>query len=495
MNKEVERNDVAVQLRNVGRVLREQKWLILACVVATAVGAGVYGEVQEPEYKTSAKVLVQQENISAAISQVLPPSSDPNRQAATDKQLATLPEVSARAGAKLRVRQPKRVIAAAEGDSNVVSITVEDGDPELTAAFANAYAEEYIKFRRDAAKRRYDQTLRIVNTRIDALTRRQRRSPQGVLLREQARQLKLASQLQTGDAQVIQRASVPGSPFKPRKTRAIVLGVVFGLLLGFALALLRDRLDRRIKTEEQVRELLPNVPVIGSIPALSRGKKGHLAVAEGFHNLQASLRLLGSNARLRSLLVTSAAPGEGKSTVTANLALAMREHGRSPLILEADLRHPALSDRLQLEPNGGVSTILAGDGTFASSLRRTPVEPSRNGKGPAVSMPGELQLIPAGPIPPNPQVLLDERRMESLLTEARAHSDNVIVDGPPMGMFSDMLPVAKRVDGVIVTVRLYHSRRDDVRRFAERLADAGVEPLGVVVVGTGQDLGYYGYGY
>jgi receptor protein-tyrosine kinase len=271
--------------------------------------------------------------------------------------------------------------------------------------------------------------------------------------------------------------------------------VIFGLLLGLALAVLRDKLDRRVKNEEHIRELLPDVPIIGVIPKRRRGAKGQALVSEGFHNLQTNVGLVSPNGHARTLLITSASPGDGKSTVTANLALAMSAHGRSPIIIEADLRRPSLSAALGIEGEGGVSRILTGDATMEGSLRRATVEPSKNGQGPNLSMAGEISLVPAGPVPPNPQLLLNERRLETLLAQARTQGDTVIVDGPPIGLFSDMLPVAKRVDGVIVAIRLYHSRRDAIKRFLEQLDNVHVKPIGVVLLGVGVDTTDYDYYY
>jgi Mrp family chromosome partitioning ATPase len=98
-------------------------------------------------------------------------------------------------------------------------------------------------------------------------------------------------------------------------------------------------------------------------------------------------------------------------------------------------------------------------------------------------------------VPPNPQLLLNERRLETLLAQARTQGDTVIVDGPPIGLFSDMLPVAKRVDGVIVAIRLYHSRRDAIKRFLEQLDNVHVKPIGVVLLGVGVDTTDYDYYY
>jgi receptor protein-tyrosine kinase len=324
--------------------------------------------------------------------------------------------------------------------------------------------------------------------------KRNKRSPERTRLREQARQLQLLTTLQTGDAQVVQRADVPTVPFKPRRVRTLIGGLLIGLLVGLALAFLRDKLDRRLKNQDTLHELLPDVPVIGSIPRLGRGAKTRQLAEESFHNLQANVSFLTPDSRLRSVLITSAAPGEGKSTVTANLAIALAAHGGSPIVLEADLRRPALSNVLKLDREVGVSRILAGDGTVAASVKRTPVESSRNGDGPAIVLSGDLNVVPAGPTPPSPQILLNARRLESLLAEARAQSDTVLVDGPPLGVFSDMLPVAQRVDGVILAVRLYHSRTDGIKRFAEQLANAGIRPIGIVVLGERVQLpGYYDY--
>jgi capsular exopolysaccharide synthesis family protein len=495
METESGRPDVAAEIRNQLRVLREQKWLVLLCIVLTGAAAYLYAQSQRKEYESTAKVLTHQENLTALLEQTGPVSGDPQRQAATDSQLAALPAVGAQASRAIHARRlPDGVSAGPAGDANVIIVDVQDRDPAFAARFANAYAASFIAFRRDSTSRRYTQALRLVKKRVAQIPRRQRNSLQALRLRDQVRQLQLSSSLQTGDAQVVQAASPAAAPFKPRKTRTLIVGLLAGLLLGIALAVLRDKLDRRVKNEAQVRRLLPGVPVIGSIPKRGRGEHAKVQATESFHTLFANVGFASPNGRMRSLLVTSAAPEEGKSTISANLALAMSAHGQSPILLEADLRRPGLSDSLGIDRAQGVSRILVGDGTIASSLQRAPVQVSPNGDGPRLAMDGELAIVPAGPTPPNPQVLLNDRRLEALLAEARAQGDTVIVDGPPMGLFSDMLPVAQRVEGVIVAVRLYHSRRGDLERFRDQLETAGIRPIGVVVMGAALDVpSYYSY--
>jgi len=497
MSTENSRSDFATQIRDLLRVVREQKWLVLLCVLATTGGAYLYAHDQHKEYRATAKVLVQQNNLATELFNPGEFGTDPLRQAATDTQLANLPAVRLAAAKSLHLRRaPDNVQASGEGDANVIAMTVEDRNPKLTARYANAYASTFIKFRAAANKRRYATVLAVVKARLKTALHSHAPKAQRTRLTDQARQLTLVSQVQTGDAQVVQTAGIPGAPFKPRLVRTLIAGAIIGLLLGILLAFLRDRLDRHVKSEEQVRELFPGVPVIGTIPTPRRGAKAMARTLESFHNLEANVGLLSPNERLRSLLVTSASPGEGKSTVAANLALALGAHGRSPVVVEADLRRPALSERLKVETDSdtGVSRILVGEATLERSLRRVIAVPSRNGKGPAVAIAGDLALVPSGPLPPSPQVLLNGRRLETLLGEARARSDTVIVDGPPMGVFSDMLPVAQRVDGVIVVVRLDHSRRDEIERFKYQLASTGIQPVGVVVLGADtMSAGYYYY--
>jgi Mrp family chromosome partitioning ATPase len=485
-------DDVAAQLRNFLRILREQAWLVLLCVAVTTGAAVYYANEQDDEYETQAQVLSQQENLSAALVGSLPTLGDSVRQAATDDRLAGLPVIGDRTAAKLG-RHAKAVFGEIEGDSNVVVITVQDEDPEFAATFANAYALEFIAFRREANRSRYDQALKTLNGRLRALNRRQRRTPAGRRLADQAEQLRTVAGLQTGDAQIVQRAAVPGEPFRPNDERTIGLGLVFGLLLGLALAILRDRLDRRLKTADQVRAVLGDLPMLGSIPRPRRGKSGMAPTADGFHALEANVSAV-PDGRPRTVLVTSAAPGEGKSTVAVNLALSTGQRGRAATVLEADLRRTEISRTLGLSGDAGVALVLTGGTPLDGKIVRLTVTPPRRHRrrrGLIVALEGTLDVVPAGRASASPHVLFEDERVESLLAQASALREAVVIDGPPLGVFADMLSVARKVDAVLIVVRLYHSRRDDLLRFMQQLDDSGIRPLGVVVLGADRDAPHY----
>lgn len=480
------------------RVVRDNLLLILACILLTTGAAVAFSLLSTPIYAADAKLLVRQDDLGASLLDTGSSSSeDPVRAAATDLELASLPSIAARVSDDLRLEETpegllERVDAEAEGESNILSISVEDPSAAGAARIANSFAREYVDFRRASDLRRYTRALSLVRSRIARSESLGTSNAQVDALEAQARQLELLASLQTGDAELIQRAEVPESPARPLPVRNGALGLMVGLLLGVAIAVLRDRLDRRIKKEDEIRTLLPGVPVIATVP-----EEDPTPRIEAFRTLQTNLGFLNVDRALNSLLITSAMAEEGKSTTALNLALAMAERQRAVVLIEADMRKPGLSQRLGFQGVPGVSNFLSSRGRLDQYLQRLPGGRTRDGDGSVAVATSSVAMIPAGPIPPNPQALLTTSALDELLAQAADISDTVIVDGTPLGPFSDMLPVAKRVDGVILTVRLYHSRRDELERLVDQLAQSSIRPIGVVVLGTEEratQAYYYGRG-
>jgi polysaccharide biosynthesis transport protein len=491
---ELERHDVATQLRDFGRVLREQWWLIALCVILSAAVAVAYAETRPRDYRATAKLLLQQDNPNSQLAGTGAPFIDPVRQAATDQQLVTSAPVATQVAKELRLgsRAPgllSDVTAAVNGDSNLLSVTASGRNARLTARIANAFAEKYIAFRRAATRQRLRRALRELESRV-------RRAPKAdrPALRAQIARARVVTPLGAADAQIVQRAGVPGATIGPNISRKLIVGLIFGVLLGVGLALLRDRLDPRVKRVADVKEIFPGVPLLATIPRPRAGKGGSAMTVEGFRTLQSNVDVRCPNGRPRTLLVTSAGSGDGKSTTVLNLGLAMNEARHSALVLEADLRRPALSTGLGVNKGPGLTKVLSGKGALVDSITHASVSPSSKRRGPSVALAGKLAVVPAGPSAARPRTLLAGDAMESLLASASAAGDTILVDGPPLGLFSDMIPLARRADGVIVAVRLYHSRKDELERFAEQLVDAEVRPVGMVVLGSsGDPSAYDGY--
>jgi Mrp family chromosome partitioning ATPase len=299
------------------------------------------------------------------------------------------------------------------------------------------------------------------------------------------------SSIQTGGSQVIQKASGPGQKVDSGETRNLIIAGILGALIGLALAFLRDRLDPRLKTESAVRAAARGVPILATVP--HTGRRRRWVAAEGFYTLRAAMDALNGNGRMRSVLVTGSMSGEGKSTTTVNLAAAMSAADRGVTVLEADLRRPGLSRSFGLNGGPGMTSVLSGHSPMESVLARATVSPDKKRRGPALFVRGEFRFLPAGLLPDAPAAVMNDAALGGLLERAIEGSDTVIVDGPPLGMFGDMLPVARRVEGVILAVRLYHTKRDGLARLLDRLAAAGVQPVGIVVLGTGESSDYASY--
>lgn len=293
-------------------------------------------------------------------------------------------------------------------------------------------------------------------------------------------------------AVVMDDADGSGSPIAPTNVQIALLGVVGGLVLGLGVALLADLLDKRIRRTEDLEEVSGDVPVIGEVPvARGRGSAplinfhtGYSPAAESMRTLRTQVRFLGAGEQV--YLVTSAVPGEGKSFIASNLARSFVEAGDRVLLINADLRAPTIEKAFHLSGVVGLSNVLAGqiDATevIISGGSRTP------------------DIIPAGPIPPNPSELLGHDRMKGLLAEAREQYDVVIIDTPPLTAVADTLVLVSQSDAVIMVARIGAVKSTELSRGLELLRDAGTKTCGIVANGTAKNKllenGYgYGYGY
>ena len=466
------------------RVLRRRRWLILLCLVVVTGSAIGYSVRQEKEYSAKAWLLFRDPAVDKNLFQSASvPNVDEQRQAATNLKLASLPDVADRTakqlGGTLSGREIEdKIDVSGGGDSDVVSVTATDNDPAVAATLANVFARQFIAIRREADQAVIRNAQVLVQQRLKDLKATDRRA-----LQSRADDLKILAALQTGKAELAQEASVPTSPSSPKPVRNGVLGGVLGLLLGVGIAVLLERVDRRLKDPRELAETY-GLPVLAAIPnsrALRRKAKGFDAPMiqgpawEAFLMLRAKLRYFNVDHNLGSVLITSAAAGEGKTTVASNLALAAAMAGDTRvLLLEADLRHPALSTRLNLAPLPGLAELLTHGVMIADATRLV-------GLGGWNGSRGTLDVIVAGATPPNPSELLESRRMAALLDQLQATYDLVVIDTPPVLLAADALPLMRHVAGVIAVSRLGVSTRDDAVHLRHELESFGAPTLGLVV--------------
>jgi receptor protein-tyrosine kinase len=471
-------------------MLRDNWWIIVACVAAAVLAAALYEASKTTAYRAQAKVLLLQDDPNATLSG----NSfflDPVRQRATALELITGPNVATRVQRQLKLKdRPGGVSASASGDSNVVTITADSSNRLRAARVADAYAKQYVEFRRDAVRARYDQALADVRDRLKRLRDLgvSTGEPQVRQLQQQASQLELLASTRLPDASVIQRANGFAAEIQKRLTRNLILAALAGLFVGLVLAFLRDRLDDRLRSEEDLAAVLPGVPVVATVPQWRPGQGWRRVAAESYYNLGVAMRSLNGSGS-SSWLVTSALGEDGKTTTALNAALALGREGRNAVLVDGDLRRPRVTEMIGAARGDGFVKVLAGESdlaeaTSAQTFRTDQGRSFRRGRKPLVTVQGDVAVLPSGRTSTAPQRLINEQSAQVLLDQAREEGRDTVIDGPPLGLFGDMLPLARRVDGVLIVVRLYHTTKRSVRSLVRQLDTAGVHPRGIVLIGT-----------
>ena len=471
-------------------MLRDNWWIIVACVAAAVLAAALYEASKTTAYRAQAKVLLLQDDPNATLSGngfFL----DPVRQRATALELITGPNVATRVQRQLKLKsRPGGVSASASGDSNVVTIFVDSSNRLRAARVADAYAKQYVEFRRDAVRARYDQALADVRDRLGRLRDLgvSTSEPQVKQLQQQASQLELLASTRLPDASVIQRANGFAAEIQKRLTRNLILAALAGLFVGLLLAFLRDRLDDRLRSEEDLAAVLPGVPVVATVPQWRPGQGWRRVAAESYYNLGVAMRSLNGSGS-SSWLVTSALGEDGKTTTALNAALALGREGRNAVLVDGDLRRPRVTEMIGAARGDGFVKVLAGESELADATtpQRFQIDQGRSlrrGRKPLVTVQGDVGVLPSGRTSTAPQRLINEQSAQVLLDQARDEGRDTVIDGPPLGLFGDMLPLARRVDGVLIVVRLYHTTKRSVRSLVRQLDTAGVQPRGIVLIGT-----------
>jgi succinoglycan biosynthesis transport protein ExoP len=463
--------------------VRRNLLLLVICILTVPAVALVYSLLQTPQYTASASLLFGSTSLDQRLqSSSLTDEADPERVAATNLKLVSLQRISVLTAKA--IDQPgltasdvsDKVEVTPEGDSDLVAVEATDESPEFAAELANTFARQYIAFRRNSDRAKVVRAQALIDAQLEDLTPAVRASEVGADLEQRKRQLEVLGALQTGNAELVQPAAPPDSQSSPKTERNVALGLLLGIFLGIGLALLREELDRRMRDIDDVEEVF-GMPVVGTIPQsraipeLGPGAELTPTGMEGeaFRMLRANLRYFNVDREIKTILITSAAPQDGKTTVSWNIALADARADERVLLLEADLRRPTLARNLGLPtPEDGLSLVLAG----ASK----PEDAIQNVHG--------VDLLPAGPLPPNPAELIESKRMAELLAWAEREYDRVVIDTPPAAVVADALSLFSRVGGVVIVTRLLKSPRSAAVHLRDQLSNTGAPVLGMVVNGV-----------
>jgi succinoglycan biosynthesis transport protein ExoP len=306
------------------------------------------------------------------------------------------------------------------------------------------------------------------------------------------KQTGLETELKTTNIRVVEKAEVPRAPISPQRIRNYQLAVLIGLALGIGLTVFFEHLDNTLKTPEDVKDLglpfLGMVPDVGARPTASGTprasplilKNPQSAVAESYRVLRTNLIFSSAETTGRVLVVSSASPGEGKTTTVANLASSLALNGARVLAVDADLRRPTMHQHFGIPKTPGLTDLIVGKCQASQAIQATRF------KG--------LQVLPCGYVPPNPAELLGSPAMKHVVEALKSHYDWVLIDTPPILAMADTPVLCPLVEGVILVVGAEVSGRPTLQRAIDQIVNVGGKIVGVVLNKVNLERNSYYYG-
>jgi succinoglycan biosynthesis transport protein ExoP len=484
----------SVSLPNIFALLRRHL-LLITLTVMLAVGASLgLSAATDPTYSASSQVGFNDDSADLqALGIPASPSFQPDKEAAAQAERITRPDVISQVRKDLRIKLTVDEIQSAiktqvEVASNLVSIKAEADTGELAAALANRFAAVIRDDSADRSKARY-RAVATTSKRRAAKLKGEKNAARRAVYEDQAnRLLALADFAKPVD--IVRSATVPDAPSSPKPVRNAVLAGLLGAMLGIGLAFLRQAFDRRLREQADVEQHI-DAPVLGFLRTAALGKTP-LPVGdrkrltkdediEPFRILRTNIAFLAGDRSVKTVLVTSPLPEEGKSTVATGLAWAEAMTGRRTLLVDCDLRRPTVASRLGLDTSPGLSDFLVGDAEPGDILRTVDTGTGGGGDVP------QLVCITAGRPVANHAELLESDRFRAFLEQVGEVYDRVILDSAPLLPVSDTLALLPQIDGILLCLRLGQTTRDEALAARATFEHFPTKPVGLVL--TAADTG------
>jgi Mrp family chromosome partitioning ATPase/capsular polysaccharide biosynthesis protein len=508
--------DAPTSLRDYLDVLRRRRWVVLGALFLVPFAAVLLSQLQEAQYEASSQVLLKRQSLAAAITGGQDPNQyqDPELLGRTQAKIAAVPALAGRVlkAAHLTDRTPAELLAATKvapipRTDVVLKFSVTDRLPQVATILASEYAKQYAIYRRGLDTEAYDAARQQLGVRLDKL-RASGVDASSTLyqdLLEKQQTLATLATLQGSNVSVLQSPDAAAKVW-PKTALNGVLGLMIGMVLGVGLAFLLEALDRRVRSDQDLTTLL-ELPLLGRVPVLQGPTdprelamlyRRDTAEAEAYRRLRASLELADPGLDARTIMVTSATRGEGKSTTIANLAVAMARAGRRVALVDLDIHKPTVGAFFGIRGRAGVSQVVAGRVSLTDALVRVDLsaaqDPAATRARGASTPTGTLDVLASSSSPANPGEFVASTNVAGMLQELSGMVDIVLVDAPPLLLVSDAVVLSRYVGAVIVVVRISMADQVTLSELSRELDSFPCAKLGYVLTGVETYAGY-GYGY
>ena len=506
-----------MELRQYVALLRKWIWLVILLAVIAAAASFVISRRSTRIYQASVTLMVNQATnpaITAGYSDILTSERLARTYASLLVSQPVLDETAQRLGISPKLLDEAITVTPVR-DTQLLQIKVEGTLPELTAQIANTLpvifvernaelqlgraTESKLKLVEEIANTEKDlaetqQQLKTVTddtqrTRLETSLAQYRNTYSTLVANYQ--QVVLAVAQANNNIVVAEPATVPERPIRPRTRTNVMLATIVGVLLALGIAFLIEYLDDTVKTPDDVSRV-SGLSTLGAIARLKESGGTRQLIAwmrvkspesEAYRTLRTNIQFSSVDNPIRSLLVTSSSPGEGKSTTTANLAVVLAQTGQRVVVVDTDLRRPVLHKVFGIPNNIGLTTaLLAGESlSLEDYLQPTEID--------------TLSVLTSGPIPPNPSELLGSHRMQHLIEVLAQAADIVIFDSPPVLAVTDAVVLGRQVDGVLVVADAGNTREHALAQAVAELQKTGANVLGVALNRLDTRRGGYYYYY
>jgi succinoglycan biosynthesis transport protein ExoP len=482
-------------------VIRSRKWLIVSVTALVLIVALAFSYQQKPIYDSEAQVLVE------PFAQGGDQTDFETLNLETEVLIATSPEV-----AQLAAQEPGVGVTdggellgglevASAQDTEVLLFRYSHSNPELAQARAQAFAQAYVAHRAQTAQGNLDERAQAIQTTIATLNERVRAIDEQIaatadpveqedlrtevaqynstILFERQKLLDIASQSNQDLGRVLYDAYLPIRPSSPNHSKTGAIALLAGLALGIGAAFLKDRLDDRLDGRTDL-ESYTGASVLAVVPRTAQWRKAseaylatesdpHSVVSEAYRTLRTGLLFAASQREIKTVLITSAQAGEGKTATTANLGVVLAQAGKRVIIVSADLRKPRLNNFFSTRASKGLTNVLAGECRATEAL--VPVSAAAS----------NLRLLPSGPIPGNPAELLGSEAMRKLIAELRGAADFILIDVAPILAVADGMTLAPMVDSVLFIADAAQATGGSIQQARSQLDQVNARVVGAVL--------------